>query len=169
MEDLLEILKSDMFLLILFCVNIVLVLICLFNMIGYSKLNKKYKNFMKKLGEGKNIEEDLENYMYQVRKVEEKNAEISNDIHNIKNDLVSCIKKVGVVRYSAYENMGSDLSFTLALLNEENTGVVLNGIYSREMSNIYAKPVEKGNSTYTLSKEENEAITNAVRIYKQQK
>ncbi len=169
MEDLLEILKSDNFLLILFCLNIVLLLICLFNIISYSRLNKKYKNFMKKLGEGKNIEEDLENYMYQVRKVEEKNAEIANDVHNIKNDLITCIKKVGVVRYSAYENMGSDLSFTLALLNEENTGVILNGIYSREMSNIYAKPVEKGNSTYTLSKEENEAITKAVNIYKKQK
>ena len=56
----------------------------------------------------------------------------------------------------------SDLSFAVALLDEENSGVVFNGIYSREMSNIYAKPVEKGNSSYTLSDEEAEAINKAI-------
>ena len=69
---------------------------------------------------------------------------------------------IGLVRYNAFKDTGSDLSFTLALLNEENTGIVLNGIYSREMSNIYAKPVEKGKSTYTLSEEENQAINKAI-------
>ena len=68
-----------------------------------------------------------------------------------------------MIRYSAFKDTGSDLSFTLALLNKENTGVVLNGIYSRDMSNIYAKPVEKGVSTYTLSEEEKQAIEKAMK------
>ena len=72
------------------------------------------------------------------------------------------ISKVGIVRYSAFRDTGSDLSFTLALLNKENDGVVLNGIYSREISNIYAKPIKNGESTYTLSKEEKEAISKAI-------
>ena len=54
------------------------------------------------------------------------------------------------------------MSFAVALLDEQNSGVVFNGIYSREMSNIYAKPVEKGNSSYTLSAEEAEAIRRAI-------
>ncbi len=74
----------------------------------------------------------------------------------------SVYKKVGVVRYSAFKDTGSDLSFAVALLDEQNSGVVFNGIYSREMSNIYAKPVEKGNSSYTLSAEEAEAIRRAI-------
>ncbi len=162
MEDLLQILKSDNFLLVMFCLNVILLISSIFNIICYSKLNKRYKNFMKKIGDGKDIEEDLENYMYKVGKVEEKNAELANDINGIKTDLTTCIKKVGVVRYSAYENIGSDLSFTLALLDEQNNGTVLNGIYSREMSNIYAKPVENGKSSYTLSKEEEMAIQKAI-------
>ena len=48
------------------------------------------------------------------------------------------------------------------MLDEKNNGVVLNGIYSREMSNIYAKPVENGKSKYTLSEEEKQAIEKAV-------
>ena len=60
------------------------------------------------------------------------------------------------------DSTGSDLSFALALLDEKNNGVVLNGIYSREMSNIYAKPVENGKSKYTISEEENLAIEKAI-------
>lgn len=71
-------------------------------------------------------------------------------------------KKCGIYKYNAYKDTGSDLSFTLALLNENNDGVVLNGIYSRDMSNIYAKPVEAGKSKYALSDEEKQAIEKAI-------
>lgn len=71
-------------------------------------------------------------------------------------------KKSGMYRYNAYKDTGSDLSFTLALLDEGNNGVVLNGIYSREMSNIYAKPVVNGKSTYKTTEEEEEAIKRAI-------
>ena len=69
-----------------------------------------------------------------------------------------CLQKVGMVRYNAFQDTGSDLSFTLALLNEDNNGVVLNGIYSREMSNIYAKQVQEGKTSGKLSEEEKEAL-----------
>ena len=98
---------------------------------------------MKKLGNGKTIEEDLENYMYRVERVERQNAEITRFIQTLDKNLEKCIQKIGIVRYNAFKDTGSDLSFTLALLDEKNNGVVLNGIYSREMSNIYAKPVKE--------------------------
>ena len=69
-----------------------------------------------------------------------------------------------MVRYSAFKDTGSDLSFAVAMLDENNDGVVFNGIYSREMSNIYAKPVKKGVSEYTLSEEEKEAIRRAIEV-----
>lgn len=133
---------------------------CLIIKVAY--LDKKYKKFMKKLGESENLEEDLENYMYKVERVEKQNAEILGSIDQIKKDQKQFIQKVGIVRYSAFQDTGSDLSFSLALLDENNNGVVLNGIYSREMSNIYAKPVENGASTYTLSEEEQQAIKKAI-------
>ena len=75
--------------------------------------------------------------------------------------MAKCIQKVGIVRYNAYKDTGSDLSFTVALLDEKNDGIVFNGIYSREMSNIYAKPVIGGKSEYTLTEEEKNAILRA--------
>ena len=145
MGNILEFLKSDMFLIIISVVCIVLFIGLIALMIKLSKLNKYYKTFINKLGNGNNIEEDLETFMYRVEKVEKQNGEINEFIKTLDNDLRKCIQKIGIVRYNAFKDTGSDLSFTLALLDENNNGVVLNGIYSREMSNIYAKPVEKVN------------------------
>ena len=162
MDTIIEFLRTDNFLIISAVILILLIIGLLITIIKFSSINKKYKEFMKKLGDGKDIQEDLENYMYRVERVEKQNAEISNYVKNLDQDLTKCIQKVGIVRYNAFKDTGSDLSFTLALLDEKNNGVVLNGIYSREMSNIYAKPVENGKSTYTISEEEGLAIKKAM-------
>ena len=162
MENIMEIIRTDIFLLVVCSLLIILLLGLIVLMIKFTALSKKYRNFMKKLGNGKNLEEDLETYMYRVDKVEKQNADILNQIKTLDNDLTKCIQKIGIVRYSAFKDTGSDLSFALALLDENNDGVVLNGIYSREMSNIYAKPIQNGKSTYTVSEEETQAIQKAM-------
>lgn len=162
MENITEFIKTDTFLLIMVAIMLILLIGFIVMVTKFSKLNKKYKNFMQKLGNGKNLEEDLETYMYRVNKVEQQNAQIENQIKNIDSNILKCIQKVGMVRYNAFENTGSNLSFALALLDKNNSGIVLNGIYSREMSNIYAKPVENGKSTYTFSEEETQAIQKAM-------
>ena len=169
MENIMALLKTDNFLIIFAILLIVLLISYVVLIIKTSNLNKRYKQFMKKLGNGKNIEEDLENYMYRVEKVERQNSELHLICKEMGNQLSGCVQKIGIVRYNAFKDTGSDLSFALALLDEDNTGVVMTGIYSREMSNIYAKPVEKGKSPYTISEEEKLAIDKAINsknIYK---
>lgn len=169
MENIMALLKTDNFLIIFAILLIVLLISYVVLIIKTSNLNKRYKQFMKKLGNGKNIEEDLENYMYRVEKVERQNSELHLICKEMGNQLSGCVQKIGIVRYNAFKDTGSDLSFALALLDEDNTGVVMNGIYSREMSNIYAKLVEKGKSPYTISEEEKLAIDKAINsknIYK---
>lgn len=169
MEIILGFFHTDIFLILLVILNAFLLLGFIFSIIKLNKLENKYKNFINKLGNGNNIEEDLENYMYKVDRVEKQNAEINNYIKNMDKDIETCIQKIGIVRYNAFKDTGSNLSFALALLDENNDGVVLNGIYSRDMSNIYAKPVQNGKSEYTTSDEENEAIIKAIQskdIYK---
>lgn len=162
MENLMGIIKTESFLWIMFSIMIILLIGFVIILLRFSKLNRRYNAFMKKLGNGKNLQEDLESYMSRVNEVEKQNKTTAKQIKNLNNDLTKCIQKVGIIRYSAFKDTGSDLSFALALLDENNDGVVLNGIYSREMSNIYAKSVEKGKSTYTLSQEEREAIQKAM-------
>ena len=171
MEQFLELLESNYVILGIIVALIVIFLILVFVCVKYSKLQKNYNNFMKKVGNGENLQEDLETFMYKVDKVEKQNAEINEYCKALDNQLEGCIQKIGIIRYNAFKDPGSDLSFALAMLDDKNNGVVMNGIYSREMSNIYAKPVENGKSSYTLSEEEKMAIDKAVNskgIYKVQ-
>lgn len=162
MENILAFLRTDSFLILVSVGLCILFIAFVIIMIKFVSLNKRYKEFMKKIGNGKNIEEDLENYMYRVERVEKQNAEIKGFIEAMDKNMANCIQKIGIVRYNAFKDTGSDLSFALAMLDEKNNGIVLNGIYSREMSNIYAKPVENGKSKYTISEEEQEAIQKAM-------
>lgn len=162
MQEILEFLKSDQYLIISGCMFIVLIISFIYLLIINIKTKNNYKKFINKIGNGKNIQEDLEKFMNRVENVERQNIEIRDFCKILDDDISKCIQKVGIVRYSAFKDTGSDLSFAVALLDEKNDGVVFNGIYSREMSNIYAKPVEKGNSKYTLSEEEVQAIEKAM-------
>ena len=162
MQGIIDFLKTDNFLLMLSIMVGILTIGFISILYSNIKLKNKYNKFMKKIGNGKNIEEDLENYMYRVERVERQNAEIISYCKNLDDEVAKCIQKVGIVRYSAFKDTGSDLSFAVAMLNENNDGVVFNGIYSREMSNIYAKPVKNGGSEYTFSEEEKEAIRRAI-------
>ena len=163
MQGILDFIKTDSYLLILSVITIILFIGFVMLLISNIKLKDRYKKFMKKIGNGKNIEDDLERFMNKVDRVEEQNKQIISFCQNLDEDIAKCIQKVGIVRYSAFKDTGSDLSFAAALLDEKNNGIVFNGIYSREISNIYAKPVENGNSKYTLSEEETEAIEKAVK------
>lgn len=163
MQGILEFFETDTYMLILSIITILLFVGFLSVLISNIKLNKRYKDFMDRIGKGKNIEEDLKTFISKVDKVGEQNSEIISFCENLDEDISKCVQKIGIVRYSAFKDTGSDLSFAVALLDEKNNGVVFNGIYSREMSNIYAKPVENGNSSYTLSNEETEAIEKAVK------
>ena len=107
-------------------------------------------------------EEMLKEYMARVEENFIKNRDIEEKNKQLNIELKKCIKKLGIVRYTAFKDTGSDLSFALALLDDSNNGVVLNGIYSREMSNIYAKQVIKGESPNKVSEEERQAIEIAI-------
>jgi len=70
----------------------------------------------------------------------------------------NCIQKTAVVRYNAFHNVGSDQSYSIALLDSEDNGVVLSGIFGRDMSTTYAKPIIAGYSEYPLTDEEVKVI-----------
>ena len=74
----------------------------------------------------------------------------------------SVIRHVGLVRFSPFHDTGGDQSFALALLDGQMNGVVVTGLHARNDSRLYAKPVERGGSSYSLTPEEREAMEIAV-------
>ena len=162
MENILEFIKTDLYLLILSGIIVIIFILYIANLIKLIKIKKEYKKFMEKVGDGTNIAEILDKHIEKINKTIAKNDELEKFCVKVDTDIKHCIQKVGIYRYNAYKDTGSDLSFTLALLDEKNNGVVLNGIYSRDMSNIYAKPIENGNSPYKMTEEESEAVNRAI-------
>lgn len=158
MESFLEYIKTDEFLLVLVIANVVIGVLLLINLILTVGMNIKYVRFMRKLGNGNNLDEMLKTYLAEVKEIKKDNYEIKNYYTKLDSDIASCIQKIGLVRYNAFKDVGSDLSFAVALLDRNNDGVVFNGLYGSESSNIYAKPIKDGVSKYQLSEEERDAL-----------
>ena len=125
---------------------------------AYKQLNTRYVDFMSKLGEGDKVEKILSEYLKIVDENSKKIKQQEERITRLEANLKKCIQKVGLIRYNAYGDTGSDLSFTMALMDAEDNGVVVNGLYSRDSSSIFAKALAKGETKYNLSAEEIQAI-----------
>jgi len=100
-----------------------------------------------------------------LRNIERDNRFRDRDISQLYALLENCVQKIGVVRYNAFHNVGSDQSFSVALLDSDDNGVVLSSIYGRDYSTTYAKPVRYGESEYILTEEEEDAIGLARKLY----
>ena len=158
MNNFLEFIKDDNFLIFSFFLNIILLILILLCIYKIFKMSKEYIFFVRKIGNGNDLDKMLKKYINDVEQIKMDNKEIKQYYSKLDNDVNSCIQKIGLVRYNAFKDVGSDLSFAIALLDNNNNGVVLNGLYGSESSNIYAKPIRDGNSTYQLSDEEKYAI-----------
>jgi uncharacterized protein YoxC len=158
MNSLVELLKNNEFAKSWIVLNVILIILVIALIVYVIYLNRKYLSFMKKIGNGNNLDEMLKEYLSDVKQIKQDNSEIRAYYTKLDNDISSSIQKIGLVRYNAFKDVGSDLSFAIALLDRENNGVVFNGIYGSESSNIYAKPIKKGESSYQLSDEEKYAI-----------
>lgn len=80
----------------------------------------------------------------------------------LQDAVARAVQLVGIVRFDAFEDLGGMLSFAVAMLDREGSGVVLSSINGRNETRIYAKPIERGGSRINLSGEEEEAIRRAL-------
>ncbi len=113
--------------------------------------------FKKKKKEPQNLKEIL-NYFKNLKRNFEK---LSQEVENLKKESKFSVQKVGIVRFNPFKEVGSDQSFSLALLDGNDSGIVITSLYSREGNRVYGKPIEKGSSKYLLSEEEKQAIARA--------
>ena len=140
-------------------INIMLTLALIFIGVKVALLGKKYNSFISKFDKNNNIEDTLKEYINKIGEINEENKLIKANIVSIEKQLDNCVQRVGMVRYDAFEDVGSELSFALAVLDNHENGYVLNAVYGRNSSSIFAKPIEAGTSAYNLSDEEIKALS----------
>lgn len=126
-----------------------------------NKLEKKYRRIMRGAN-NKNLEELINSKLEEIDTAMEKSQEAVNKCEVIKEEMKGCVNKIAIMRYKAFPDVGSDLSFSIAILDSHNDGILLTGIYSRQDSTTYAKPVDKGISRYELSEEETYVLNEAI-------
>ena len=147
--------------LIIMGINFFLIIILFFmNVSSHSKIKKlkqKYDRFMNGVNEG-NLETVLGDCLNKVNFVVDKNKELEYQINTIERNMYYCVQKVGIVRYNGFDNVGSDLSFSIAMLDNNDDGIILSSLYSRDSSSTYAKPITGSKSRYALSAEEIKAL-----------
>ncbi|MDP2735529.1 MAG: DUF4446 family protein [bacterium] len=96
-----------------------------------------------------------------IKSLEERLEKVSKELKDLQEGHQKSVTKVGVVRFNPFGEIGGDQSFSLALLDGEDSGVVVTSHYGKDMQRVYAKPIEKGISKYSLSAEEEEALKKA--------
>ena len=136
------------------------IIMLILHIIKFRKYVEKYNSIWSKF-ENSDLETDIESLIQHMEKTRQISEEAKNISQDIKTSMIKCVQKIGFVKYDAYENSKNELSFALAILDKREDGVIINSIYTRNGSNIYAKQIEKGEYKGTLSEEEKNALQRA--------
>ena len=136
-------------------------LIVIINSLRLSSLIKKYKKMMQGAN-GQDLEKLLNTYSRRVEENLVKTEEVKSAYMGISKMVEKSIQHIGIIRYNAFDDTGSDLSFAVALLDYNGDGIVISSLFGRNETRTYAKPVKKGVSEYLLSLEEEQAIKKAL-------
>jgi len=145
----------------LLVITLVMIILYIQNLCKLKKLYRAYDRFMR----GKDMESMEDTIISQFDRLEalEKSDETKKkQIEDIFENLQRVYQKTGLVKYDAFREMSGKLSYALALLDQNNNGVLINSMYSREGCYSYVKEIIKGESYINLSEEEEEALKSAV-------
>jgi len=112
--------------------------------------------------EKKHLQAVLEKILKDLGEEDRKIKEILKNLKKLEKENTYNIQKIGLVRFNPFSEVGGNQSFSLALLDGENSGLVISSLHSREVTRVYAKPIKKGKAIgYQLSADEIQAIKNA--------
>ena len=129
--------------------------------VKYNRLKSNYQTFMRGK-DGKTLEGTMKDGFADVEAVLKFTKQNRQDIKEINKILSSTYHKFGIVKYDAFNEMRGKLSFSLAMLNGNDSGWVINAMHSREGCYTYVKEIVKGESFVELAEEEAEALDKAM-------
>ena len=128
---------------------------------NYNRLKSSYQTFMKGK-DGKTLEESMKERYTDLESVVKVVKQNRLDIRELNRKMDRNYQKIGVVKYDAFNEMGGNLSFVLTMLNDQNSGWLLNAMHSREGCYTYIKEIINGKSYVELGEEEKESLERAI-------
>lgn len=143
---------------------VILFILQIKNAFKINRFMKKYKSFMRGK-DGVSLEKTILRNMSDIDMLLESSKNHMEEIRQMKDIQLHTLNKTAIVKYDAFKEMGGKLSFALAMLDQENSGFVMNAIHNREGCYTYIKEIVKGESYIILGEEEKEALRQAVNTY----
>lgn len=108
---------------------------------------------------------DLRKVLDRLLEQEKKNSEgvelLVKEIRRLQEEGKLHVQRIGLVRFNPFKEIGGDHSFSLALLDGKDTGVVVTGLHTRERTRVYMKAIREGKCEFELSDEEKKALVKA--------
>ena len=147
--------------LVLFILILALAVLLIVLFTQFRSMKKKTMKFMKGK-DGRSLEKDIIGLFEDNRFIKNENATIKEDIRQIQKRMRHCFQKVGLVKYDAFNQMGGKLSFCLCLLDERDSGFLLNSVHSSDGCYSYTKEIERGECKLSLGDEEKKALDMAL-------
>lgn len=140
---------------------LILIILLIVQIAKIGKLKKRLDKFV--LGkDGASLEKDIA-ALYEDNKFLKAAADKNKkDIRTIYKRLETAYQKMGLVKYDAFNQMGGQLSFSMALLDENNNGFILNSVHSTDGCYTYTKEIKNGECAIDLGNEEAEALAIAM-------
>ena len=145
----------------LLCILVVLLIILIIFIVHKMNVMARKYDALMSGKKGADLEKIIRIRFKEMDQVKANAKRITKEHKQIQNHLSSCISKYALVKYDAFDKMAGKLSFVIALLNDDNSGIVLNAMHSREGCFTYAKEIVNGESYIPLSEEEKEALEQA--------
>jgi len=128
----------------------------------YQKLANSFRMLMTGRG-GADLEATFLDFVARMDRVEQLTHAMNDRVNGVEVKLPYLVQHVGVVRFNPFADKGGDQSFAMAILDDHADGAVISALHSRVDVRIYAKPIVGGQSTYTLTAEEKDAIARAMK------
>lgn len=144
---------------------VILLVVTIVQIVKTNKLKKKYNKFMQGK-DAKSLEADIIKLYEDNKDIKSMTDTNRQDIKKIFKNMELTFQKIGIVKYDAFQQMGGKLSFSLALLNENNDGFILNSVHSSEGCYSYTKEIKSGECEISLGNEEEKALNIAMGIDK---
>ncbi len=156
-------LDIGLIMIVLMVLTIISIAVLIVFIVKEEKLRKKYMIFMRGK-EASSLEQDIIDLYNDNKELKERITQNRRDIKNLYKRETKDFQRVGLVKYDAYQQMGGNLSFALALLNEDNDGFVINSVHSTEGCYMYIKDIKSGACEIELGKEERAALDEAMEV-----
>lgn len=143
---------------ILSLVLLIAFIVCIIKM---NKLYRRYDLFMRGK-DAETLEDTLNEILDQLKEMNAKDRATKDMMRVLSKQVKDSFQKYGFVKYNAFKGMGGNLSFVLAMLDDNNSGFILDAVHSREGCYLYLKEVEEGATETVLGSEEQEALEQAL-------